>query len=110
MTLIVAVLLLAPIASAQPATTSSQPTTRPQFRLTVLFVSNWNDERLDTERGRQIVENILTWQNENGGWWKGYDLTTAKSATRPTSEPTTGPRADEVQRWHAVSTIDNGAT
>jgi PelA/Pel-15E family pectate lyase len=97
-------------ATAQPATTTStRPTSRP-FRLTVAFVANWSDDRFDTPRGHEIVENILTWQNENGGWWKGYDLTAAKSATRPTSEPTTGPRAEEVQRWHVVSTIDNGAT
>jgi PelA/Pel-15E family pectate lyase len=107
MTLCVSALIL----PAQPASEpSSRPTTRPQFRLTVAFVANWPDSRFDTERGRQIVENILTWQNENGGWWKGYDLTTAKSATRPSSEPTTGPRAEEVERWHTVSTIDNGAT
>ena len=45
--------------------------------------------------GRNFMDNVVTWQNANGGWWKEYD----PDAPRPAQKPDT-----------ATSTIDNGAT
>jgi PelA/Pel-15E family pectate lyase len=90
---------------AQPA---APPATRPAgrlFRPTVAIVANWSDQRLQSEQGQQFIQNILSWQNDNGGWWKGYDLTTP----RPTTLPTTIP-ADRAGTAAGPSTIDNSAT
>jgi PelA/Pel-15E family pectate lyase len=52
-------------------------------------------EFFKTDEGRHIADNILSWQNDNGGWWKGYDVTK--------------PREADFKKDH-VSIFDNGAT
>lgn len=61
--------------------------------------------------GRRIVDNIVTWQNANGGWWKGYD------ATQPRPDQSSGgkdgkdvPKEDGKSTWETTSTFDNSAT
>src|SRR3954469_7312362 len=51
--------------------------------------------------GKSLVENVLTWQNKNGGWWKAYDVEKANSAA-----------VDEagVKKNGSDSGFDNGAT
>src|SRR5690348_11615784 len=58
------------------------------------------DEWFTTADGRRIVDNILSWQNANGGWWKAYDASVIRPAELP--EDTSG--------WHRTSTFDNRAT
>jgi PelA/Pel-15E family pectate lyase len=92
------------------ALTTSAQTTRPttrQFPLTIARVVTFNDQRLGSEQGRQIVSNILTWQNRNGGWWKGYDLTAPRPTTVPAQTPESLARDGS---WLGGSTIDNSAT
>jgi PelA/Pel-15E family pectate lyase len=53
-----------------------------------------------TADGKTIVENVLTWQNLNGGWWKHYEVTEANK------EPV---GANGKKSGHD-SGFDNGAT
>jgi PelA/Pel-15E family pectate lyase len=67
----------------------------------------WDDQRLSSAQGKHVVANILTWQNQNGGWWKGYDPATARPATMPSQTPESLARDGS---WYGGSTIDNTAT
>ncbi len=67
------------------------------------------DDWFNSPEGKRTAENILSWQNANGGWWKNYNTSTTKPTTVP-SDPKSGPRGDDDDVWHKVSTIDNDAT
>ena len=44
------------------------------------------DEWFKSPEGRTILDNVVSWQNANGGWWKAYDATkprTEEQATTP---------------------------
>lgn len=56
-----------------------------------------DDAWIKSDEGKRILENTLTWQNPNGGWWKNYDL------TEPAGKGKTDGKAGD-------STIDNLAT
>ena len=62
-----------------------------------------------TPQGRRALENLRSWQNANGGWWKGYDVSLARSAARA-STADSAPANDNDLVWHRTSTFDNGAT
>src|SRR4051794_13580190 len=36
-------------------------------------LTNQPDDWFKSDQGRRIVDNIVSWQNANGGWWKQYD-------------------------------------
>lgn len=61
--------------------------------------------------GRRIVDNIVTWQNANGGWWKAYDATQPRP--NQSSDGKDGkdvPKEDGNSTWETTSTFDNSAT
>jgi pectinesterase len=76
----------------------------------VASFSKQPDEWFRSKEGRRILDNVLTWQNDNGGWWKAYD------PTKPRGGDGKAPPRDE--RYPAqdqnlsgdVSTFDNKAT
>ena len=32
------------------------------------------DAWFTSDEGKRFLDNVLTWQNKNGGWWKAYDV------------------------------------
>lgn len=67
-------------------------------------------EWFSTDEGKQVVSNIISWQNANGGWWKAYDPAKPRPAhIAPSTEPNQIP-GDDTDSWHRTSTIDNNAT
>ena len=79
------------------------------FGVPVAKLTDQPDSWFKTDQGHQTCDNIVTWQNANGGWWKSYDASNPRPpvvATRPDS----GPKGDDDDVWHRVSTIDNDAT
>ena len=36
-----------------------------------------------TGAGKRFCHNLVTWQNENGGWWKKYDPTIPRPVKLP---------------------------
>jgi PelA/Pel-15E family pectate lyase len=60
--------------------------------------------------GRRIADNVVSWQNPNGGWWKAYDLTMPRPATAASSGSTKAPKGDAESDWQRTSTFDNKAT
>jgi PelA/Pel-15E family pectate lyase len=79
------------------------------FGQQVARLTNQPDDWFKSDKGKQTVDNIVTWQNPNGGWWKAYDASNPRPTTMPAREGT-GPRGDDDNVWHDVSTIDNSAT
>lgn len=67
------------------------------------------DNWFNSPDGRRVLDNILTWQNANGGWWKAYDATSPRPRDH---HPTTDPRfpVQEQNTSGSVSTFDNKAT
>lgn len=55
------------------------------------------DEWFTSAQGRRVLDNILTYQNPDGGWPKQYDYTKPHSA-------------DMTLDWEGISTIDNYGT
>ena len=79
------------------------------FGVEVARLVDQPDDWFTSDQGHKSVDNIVTWQNANGGWWKSYDATNPRPpsvATRPNS----GPKGDDDSVWFKVSTIDNDAT
>src|SRR3954453_9603253 len=79
------------------------------FGVPVARLVDQNDEWFSTEQGKATVDNIITWQNENGGWWKAYDASNPRPP-KVENRPNSGPQGDDDNVWHKVSTIDNNAT
>ena len=63
------------------------------------------DDWFKSNEGQTILANIVGWQNEDGGWYKHYDV----EHPRPNPLPT-DPQWFGGQGWTASSTIDNAAT
>lgn len=63
-----------------------------------------------TDEARVLGDNIASWQNANGGWWKTYDPNTTKPAALPEPAHNDGAPGDTEADWRRTSTIDNGAT
>jgi pectinesterase len=79
------------------------------FGVPVAHLTNQPDSWFTSDEGRTTCDNIVTWQNANGGWWKSYDATNPRPTTVP-NRPNSGPKGDDDDVWHKVSTIDNDAT
>src|SRR5256885_1329439 len=57
-----------------------------------------------------MARNIVTWQNQNGGWWKRYDPSVPRPAILPPADTHDAPPGDTEDVWRRTSTFDNGAT
>jgi len=64
-----------------------------------------------TAEGKALADNLVSWQNPEGGWWKQYDPKHPRPAPLPPANQT-GPGAsnDQEDAWRNSSTFDNGAT
>jgi len=67
------------------------------------------DSYFQTDAGKRIVANIITWQNADGGWWKNEAYDNPRPAVVP-DNPRSGPPGDDDAVWHKVSTFDNDCT
>ena len=75
----------------------------------VAKLTNQPDSWFQDNTNRSYVDNIVSWQNANGGWWKDYDASHPRPPVVAT-QPNGGPPGDDGGVWHRVSTIDNDAT
>src|SRR5689334_10590208 len=81
------------------------------FAAQVGTLRNVPDDWFTSEKGQAILGNIVSWQNDNGGWWKAYDVEKPRPATNAPEKPGEGgPKGDDNDTWHKSSTIDNNAT
>src|SRR5688500_18469257 len=65
------------------------------------------DDWFTTDEGKRILDNIISWQNQNGGWWKFYDPSIPRPAELPPPSTTNGPPGDTEEDWRRTSTFDN---
>ena len=72
-------------------------------------VLNRPDTWFQSPEGQKLADNIVTWQNANGGWWKNYDPNKPRPAN-PGAKTNDGALGDTEDVWRKVSTFDNGAT
>lgn len=89
------------------AAQATQPKPKP------LAIEHWrgsSDTWFATAEGRQIIANIISWQEANGGWHKSYDTTVPRSQAKREADGGAGPPSDGVSVWQQASTIDNDAT
>ena len=68
------------------------------------------DEWYKSDDGRQFCDNLVTWQNANGGWWKKYDPRVPRPAELPPPATDDAPPGDTEGVWRRTSTFDNDAT
>jgi pectate lyase len=68
------------------------------------------DDWFRSDEGRRIVDNIVSWQNANGGWWKNYDAGHPRPDPLPPARTDDGAPGDTEDVWRLTSTFDNGAT
>ncbi len=98
--------------SSSAATTASAPTTgasaRPR-RIAIGTFADMPDDWFHSDAGKNVVDNVLSWQNANGGWFKNYNPTRPRPA-KIVDEPDSAAPGDGPEVWHQVSTIDNDAT
>ncbi len=71
--------------------------------------SKQRDEWFRSADGRQILDNVLTWQNKNGGWWKAYDPTKPRSDAKTPQRDERFPAQDQNLTGD-IGTFDNKAT
>ena len=80
---------------------ASWPAAEPQLKSALEKPAEW----FKSSEGGRFADNIVSWQNPEGGWWKEYD----PKIPRPAEAMRTAPGiADD--RWLGVSTFDNSAT
>ena len=108
-------LLHANLAVAIDIVDASEPATDPQPRYVVSpgpkigrYVDRPDSFFLSTD-GKQFVDNLVGWQNPDGGWFKNFSYTKSRPAAIE-NNPNSGPPGDDDQVWHQVSTFDNGCT
>src|SRR5439155_21011963 len=69
-----------------------------------------DDAWFKSDAGRRMAHNIVTWQNQNGGWWKRYDPSVPRPAILPPPDTHDAPPGDTEDVWRRTSTFDNVAT
>ena len=69
-----------------------------------------DDAYFKTDEARCIVDNIASWQNDNGGWWKAYDPAIPRPADIAPAAAHLADANDQTNDWLKTSTFDNGAT
>jgi len=72
-------------------------------------VSKQPDAWFTSDEGRKVLDNVLTWQNGNGGWWKQYDVAKPRKGGAPERIDPRFPPQDQNLSGQ-VSTFDNRAT
>ncbi len=65
-----------------------------------------DDAYFQSSEGMQFLENVLSFQNSDGGFPKNYVL----NQPRPTTRPQGRLPIDQFGEWNSTSTIDNSAT
>jgi pectate lyase len=68
------------------------------------------DDWFKTDDGREFADILISWQNDNGGWFKKYDPTRRRPRELPPPDTHDGPPGDAEDVWRPTSTFDNGAT
>jgi PelA/Pel-15E family pectate lyase len=69
------------------------------------------DAWFTSDDGRRMLDNIVSWQNANGGWWKGYAANVPRDDNLPlTDDYSKAPPGDNEAVWRRTSTFDNKAT
>ena len=92
----IALVLVVACAAATSLAQPTHPTTSPS--VIAPRTAAWkSDEWIKSEEGRRVVQNVLAWQNADGGWPKNYDALRAPATAR----------SRDRERG---STFDNGAT
>src|SRR5688572_23217965 len=74
----------------------------------VASFSKQPDAWFTSDEGKRVLDNILTWQNKHGGWWKAYDATKPRPGAKP-SKDARYPEQDQNLSGE-VGTFDNKAT
>src|SRR5438034_3518722 len=69
-----------------------------------------SDAWFNSAQGHKTIENIVTWQNANGGWWKKYDPSIERPRVLPPASSEDAAPGDTEEVWRRTSTFDNGAT
>jgi PelA/Pel-15E family pectate lyase len=82
----------------------------PGGRTTIVDFLSKPDDWFNTQDGKRIADNILSWQNANGGWWKNYDPSEPRPNPMPPPKLNDGAPGDTEDVWRPVSTYDNDAT
>ena len=78
-----------------------------------VYVEAWGDKPDDwyrSDEGRRVIDNIISWQNPNGGWWKQYNTLEPRPADAKPKDGALAPKSDTDIAWSQNSTFDNGAT
>jgi len=68
------------------------------------------DSWFTSPQGQKRIDNIISWQNPSGGWWKKYDDTHPRPAILPPPSTQDAGPGDTEDIWRRTSTFDNGAT
>jgi PelA/Pel-15E family pectate lyase len=100
-------LVATPAATAATTQRAAQPAAAGALAIGKLV--NLRDDWFKSLENLKIVDNVCSWQNANGGWWKAYDVSTPRPEKLPEAKGA-GPPGDTTDAWHRTSTIDNGAT
>jgi PelA/Pel-15E family pectate lyase len=87
---------------------SSSPKTTIHAKINALLKED--DHWFETPAGIEAVNNVVSWQNPNGGWWKKYDASKPRPAVLPPPDMHDAPPGDTEADWRQTSTFDNGAT
>ena len=105
--------IASPVCAAAVAAPASAPATRPSLPPAQRVLEQTlaqPDDYFTSADGIARVQNIISWQNSNGGWWKTYDPTIPRPPDLPTADELRGGAHDHESDWRRTSTIDNGAT
>jgi PelA/Pel-15E family pectate lyase len=98
-----------PVPIPSPTPSSSAAPAAGQRPVRIGTIVDKPDDWFKTPEGQNVADNIVGWQNANGGWFKNYDPRKPRPAFVP-DVPNKGPASDADVVWHKVSTIDNDAT
>jgi PelA/Pel-15E family pectate lyase len=72
---------------------------------------NQPDSWFASDEGKQILDNIVSWQNANGGWWKSIDATKPRPAdVSKDGNGNTKAGGSKEGDWQSTSTFDNKST
>jgi PelA/Pel-15E family pectate lyase len=98
----VVALIIGVLAAFQSAHAAELPPAEPALRDAMEKPAEW----WASPEGKKLADNIVSWQNPEGGWWKQYDPKIA----RPPEMKRGGAGSGGDDDWESVSTFDNGAT
>jgi PelA/Pel-15E family pectate lyase len=95
-------------ASATPVRAAELPPAEPVLSDAMKKPAEW----FKSAEGKSLADNIVSWQNPEGGWWKQYDPKMPRPASLAPAGPGGGPAPanDQEDAWRTSSTFDNGAT